>query len=159
MLPYGQVPTHLGMGSRVSRSLCSPASGQGRGPASPRAGPGSLWAGWVHGLRDCGFLASGVCQVSLVPPGVGPGPGDSGTVGRAECWTLWWAGPRPEAAVGLRESFFFFNWRIMALRYWFLPYINMNQPCVYICLHPTPLGCHRAPVWAPCVTQRISTAI
>ena len=40
---------------------------------------------------------------------------------------------------------------------WFLPYINMNQPQVYICLlpleppsqpprHPTPLGCHRAPV-------------
>ena len=39
---------------------------------------------------------------------------------------------------------------------WFLPYINMNQPQVYVCClslepschflpHPTPLGCHRAP--------------
>jgi len=38
--------------------------------------------------------------------------------------------------------------------YWFLPYINMNQPLVYIHplpleplshlpSHPTPLGCHR----------------
>ena len=40
--------------------------------------------------------------------------------------------------------------------WWFLPYINMNQPLVYVCPfpleplsklvpHPTPLGCHRAP--------------
>ena len=39
---------------------------------------------------------------------------------------------------------------------WLPPYINMNQPSVYICAllleppshlppHPTPLGCHRAP--------------
>ena len=45
---------------------------------------------------------------------------------------------------------------------WFLPYINMNQPYVYICPllleppshllpHPTPLG------WAPCILQQIST--
>ena len=34
---------------------------------------------------------------------------------------------------------------------WFLPYINMNQPWVYLCPsilnppHPIPLGCPRAP--------------
>ena len=44
---------------------------------------------------------------------------------------------------------------------WFLPYNNVNQLLVYICPlpleppshlppHPTPLGCHRAPCWAPC---------
>ena len=51
---------------------------------------------------------------------------------------------------------------------WFLPYINMNQPQVHTCPlpaespsplppHPTPLGCYRAPVWAPRVTQQIPT--
>ena len=45
----------LGMGSRVSRRLRWPASGQDQGPAGPRVGSG-LW--------DGGFLASGVC-----PPG------------------------------------------------------------------------------------------
>ena len=45
---------------------------------------------------------------------------------------------------------------------WFLPYIHMNQPQVYVCPlslespsrllpHPTPLGCHRAPIWIPWV--------
>ena len=39
--------------------------------------------------------------------------------------------------------------------YWFLPYININQPQVHICslvpeppylpVPPIPLGCHRAP--------------
>ena len=44
----------------------------------------------------------------------------------------------------------------------FLPYINMNQPSVYISPlpleprsplppHPTPLGCHRAPGGVPCI--------
>ena len=44
--------------------------------------------------------------------------------------------------------------------YWFLPYISMNQPEVFICLFPlgppfhlppppTPVGCYRAPVWVP----------
>ena len=51
---------------------------------------------------------------------------------------------------------------------WVLPYINMNQSQVYICPfrleplshfspHPTPLGCHRALCWSPCVTQQIPT--
>ena len=51
---------------------------------------------------------------------------------------------------------------------WLLSYIGMNQPLVYICLlpfespsnlppHPTPLGCHRAPVWVPWVIRQIST--
>ena len=49
---------------------------------------------------------------------------------------------------------------------WFLPDINRNQSWVYICpfsldppshlpSHPTPLGCYRAPVWAPWVIQQI----
>ena len=49
--------------------------------------------------------------------------------------------------------------------YWFLPYINMHQPQAYtrpLPLEPAshhpispPLGCHRAPSWAPCVTQQL----
>ena len=48
------------------------------------------------------------------------------------------------------------------------PYINKNQPQVSICSlplecpshlqpHPTPLGCHRALGWAPCVTGQTPT--
>ena len=51
---------------------------------------------------------------------------------------------------------------------WFLSHINMNQTEAYICplpleppshlpLHPTPLGCQRALVWAPCVIQQVPT--
>ena len=56
--------------------------------------------------------------------------------------------------------FFFFNLFLLEDNYfiilcWFLPYINMNQPLIYVCplpveplshfwLHPTPLGCHKA---------------
>ena len=51
---------------------------------------------------------------------------------------------------------------------WFLPFINMNQPQVHIGPlpletpshlppHPSPLGCHRAVGWAPCVTEQIPT--
>ena len=47
-----------------------------------------------------------------------------------------------------------FNWKIIAILWWLLPYININQPQVYICPfplkppslfppHPTPLGLHR----------------
>ena len=58
-------------------------------------------------------------------------------------------------------QFFFkmyvFNWRIIAILQWFLPYINMNQPWVYawplppepfshLPPHPIPLGRHKA--WA-----------
>ena len=53
--------------------------------------------------------------------------------------------------------YFIFNWKIIILLWWFLPYINMNQPQAYICPlplklpchlppHPTLLDCHRAPV-------------
>ena len=42
----GQFLIQLGMGSQVSQSLCWPVSGQGQGPAGPRAGSGLLWAGW-----------------------------------------------------------------------------------------------------------------
>ena len=62
--------------------------------------------------------------------------------------------------------FFFicFNWKIIALqycvgfcrismwishRYTFVPSL-LNRP-------PTPLGCHRAPVWAHCITWQIPT--
>ena len=37
----------------------------------------------------------------------------------------------------LHSSFFFFNSKIIATLCWFLPYINMDQPQVYIC----PLPC------------------
>ena len=52
---------------------------------------------------------------------------------------------------------FIFNWRILLYNmWWFLPYINFNEPQVYICPlplkppsqlppQPNPLGCHRAP--------------
>ena len=50
---------------------------------------------------------------------------------------------------------------------WFLTYINMNQPQVYVCplppeqcphLPPHSLqGCHRAVGGAPCVKQQIPT--
>ena len=50
--------------------MCWPASGQGWGPAGPRAGCGLLSAGWVRRLGDCGFLVS---DVRLGQPG---GPAD-----------------------------------------------------------------------------------
>ena len=47
---------------------------------------------------------------------------------------------------------------------WFLPYNKMNQPYMYMSPlplellshchpHPTTIGCHRAPAWAPCIIQ------
>ena len=62
----------------------------------------------------------------------------------------------------------FFNWRIITILCWFLPYINMDHPKVYLCplllesfsllpLHSTPLGCHRALIWVPRVIQQIPT--
>ena len=49
---------------------------------------------------------------------------------------------------------------------WFLPYNDVNQPWVYMCLsllpssspYPTPLGCHRVLGWAACVTQQLPTS-
>ena len=56
-----------------------------------------------------------------------------------------------------------------AILCWFLPYINMNQPQVYIYPlpfetpshlppHPTPLGWYRAPVWVSWAMQQIPIA-
>ena len=49
----------------------------------------------------------------------------------------------------------YFNWRLITILWWFLPYIDMNQPWVYMCPHPEhpsqlpphpiPLGCPSAP--------------
>ena len=51
--------------------------------------------------------------------------------------------------------FNFFNWRLITILWWFWPYIDMNQPQVYMCPHPEPpsqlpphpipLGCPSAP--------------
>ena len=71
--------------------------------------------------------------------------------------------------IGSTESFlkkFLLQGVCFTILCWFLPYINMRQPQVYI--HPLPLGppcqlpphpallrCHGALGWAPCVTQPI----
>ena len=34
---------------------------------------------------------------------------------------------------GLNLSFFYFNWRLITILWWFLPYIHINQPWVYMC--------------------------
>ena len=34
--------------------------------------------------------------------------------------------------------FNFLNWRLITVLWWFLPYIHMNQPWVYMCPHPEP---------------------
>lgn len=50
----------------------------------------------------------------------------------------------------------------------FLPFINIHQPQAYTCAvplespshllpHPIPTGCHRAPVWTPCIPQQSPT--
>ena len=52
---------------------------------------------------------------------------------------------------------------------WFLLHNNVDQLCVYICAlplqspsyphpHPTPLGHHRAPSWAPCAIRQSPTS-
>ena len=65
------------------------------------------------------------------------------------------------------ETFFFkLEDNCFTILCWPLPYININQLQVYICPlplephsylspHPTPLSCHRALGWAPCLTQQI----
>ena len=38
--------------------------------------------------------------------------------------------------VARQQSFFcYFNWRIITILWWFLPYFNMNWPQVYMCPH------------------------
>ena len=59
--------------------------------------------------------------------------------------------------------FFSFNWRIMALQCWIgFSYTTTQISHKYICNpsllrlpRPTPLGHHRAPGWAPCVTEQL----
>ena len=33
----------------------------------------------------------------------------------------------------MNRTFFFFNWRLITILWWFLPYIHINQPWVYMC--------------------------
>ena len=40
-----------------------PASWQDKGPAGSRVVSGLLWAGWVCGLQDYGFLTSVICPL------------------------------------------------------------------------------------------------
>ena len=45
-----------------------------------------------------------------------------------------------------------FNWRLITMLWWFLPYIDMNQPWVYMCPHPEPpshLPPHPIPLGRP----------
>ena len=65
---------------------------------------------------------------------------------------------------------FFFNWRVIALQYcvgfchtrrWIsYKYTHvlslLNLPSGPLPPHPTPLGCHRAPGWAPCACTAAS---
>ena len=68
---------------------------------------------------------------------------------------------------------FFLNWRIIDLQYcvvfcctstWIShrctydpSFLNLPPTSHPFPPHPTPLGCHRAPVWASCIIQQIST--
>ena len=53
----------------------------------------------------------------------------------------------------IKNWFIYFNWRLITILWWFLPYVDMNHPWVYMCPephfylppHPIPLGCPRAP--------------
>ena len=56
---------------------------------------------------------------------------------------------------------FIFNWRLITILGWFLPYINMYihicppfEPPSQLPPHPTPRGYHRAPMWVPWVMQQ-----
>ena len=42
-------------------------------------------------------------------------------------------------------------------KYTFVP--SLLEPPFHLSLHPTPLGCHRAPGWIPCVTSNFLLAI
>ena len=53
---------------------------------------------------------------------------------------------------------YLFNWRLITILWWFLTYMGMNQPWVYMCppsqipshlpTHPIPLGCRSAPAFS-----------
>ena len=36
----------------------------------------------------------------------------------------------------LKNLFIYFTWRLITILWWFLPYVNMNQPQVYVSTHP-----------------------
>ena len=69
-------------------------------------------------------------------------------------------------------NLFIFNWRIIALqccvgfchtstwishRYTYIPSLLKLPSNSHLPPHLTPLGCHRAPDWAPCIIQQIPT--
>ena len=69
-------------------------------------------------------------------------------------------------------NLFIFNWRTICFTIlcWFLPYITLSQPQVFICLllleppshlplHPNPLGCNRALVCDPWVSSKFPLGI
>ena len=37
------------------------------------------------------------------------------------------------AGLSLFLKLIYFNWRLITILWWFLPYIDMNQPWVYMC--------------------------
>ena len=51
----------------------------------------------------------------------------------------------------LKFLFIYFNWRIITILWWFLLYINTNQPQVYMCsppiLNPPPTSLPTLPLW------------
>ena len=61
-------------------------------------------------------------------------PGRTGVTSQEGAWP-------PGARLGLRgpiarpflNLFIYFNWRLITMLWWFLPYIGMNQPWVYMC--------------------------
>ena len=85
-------------------------------------------------------------------------------------WNLTGAGIEPVSpalAGGFSLSMynlFIFNWRIFPLHccagfHYTSTWISHRHTYVpsILNLHPTPLGCHREPGWAPCIIQRIPT--
>lgn len=78
----------------MSQSLFQPESGQGWGSTSPKAGSGLLWAVWVHGLQNCGSLASEFCLLVGNVGKVGPEAREDFLEGRASaCPLVGRAGP------------------------------------------------------------------
>ena len=71
------------------------------------------------------------------------------------------------------SNWFIFRWKIISFTIlcWFLhtstwishrhiyvpSLLNQRPPTRHLFFHPTPLGCHRKPVWVRCLTQQIPT--
>ena len=59
--------------------------------------------------------------------------------------------------------FIFISWNYFTILYWFLPYIDMNHPWIYMCspsqppsrlpLHPIPLGLPSSPALSTCLMR------